>query len=162
MRIKPISKIIAFAVVTFLAASATPSFAKVIHRHPVAPKVHEDVTFVPLTSIHVLGNRPAPFALDAKAAFMIDADTGAVLYAYNEHDKMQPASLAKIMTFYISLDALKAGKISPSTDVTISDNHAVYGGGVENAANAQLTMTGCTISGNSATVQGGGLNNSSG
>ena len=34
---------------------------------------------------------------------------------------MQPASLAKIMTFYLSLDALKAGKISPSTDVTISE-----------------------------------------
>src|SRR5258708_30732662 len=53
---------------------------------------------------------------------MIDADTGAVLYAYNEHVKMQPASLAKIMTFYLSLDALKAGKIAPSTDVTISEN----------------------------------------
>jgi len=44
-----------------------------------------------------------------------------VLYAYNEHDKMQPASLAKIMTFYLSLDALKAGKIAPGTDVTISE-----------------------------------------
>ncbi len=53
---------------------------------------------------------------------MIDADTGAVLYAYNEHEKMQPASLAKIMTFYLTLDALKAGKISPSTDITISEN----------------------------------------
>ncbi len=122
VRIKPISKIIAFAVITILAASSTSSFAKVIHRHPVAPKVHEDVTAVPLSSIHVLGDRPAPFALDAKAAFMIDADTGTVLYAYNEHNKMQPASLAKIMTFYLALDALKAGKITPSTDVTISEN----------------------------------------
>src|ERR1700722_2591241 len=149
VRKKSISTSIAFAVIAFLAASATPSFAKVIHRHPVAPKVHEDVTFVPLTSIHVLGNRPAPFALDAKAAFMIDADTGAVLYAYNEHDKMQPASLAKIMTFYISLDALKAGKISPSTDVTISENawrlsmndtvsRIVYGHGGQDRQNQRL------------------------
>ncbi len=122
MRIKPISKIIALAVIAILAATSTPSLAKVIHRHPVAPTVHEDVTAVPLTSIHVLGDRPAPFALDARAAYMIDADTGAVLYAYNEHDKMQPASLAKIMTFYLSLDAMKAGKITPSTDVTISEN----------------------------------------
>jgi serine-type D-Ala-D-Ala carboxypeptidase (penicillin-binding protein 5/6) len=122
VRIKPISKIITLAVIAFLAASSTSSFAKVIHRHPVAPKVHEDVTAVPLSSIHVLGDRPAPFALDAKAAFMIDADTGTVLYAYNEHDKMQPASLAKIMTFYLALDALKAGRITPSTDVTISEN----------------------------------------
>ena len=120
VRNKPISKIIGFAAISILAA--TPSFARVIHRHPVAAQPHEDVAIVPLTSIHVLGDRPAPFALDAKAAIMIDADTGAVLYAYNEHEKMQPASLAKIMTFYLSLDALKAGKISPTTDVTISEN----------------------------------------
>ncbi len=121
VRKKSKSKIIAFATIAMLAASFTPSFAKVIHRHPVAPKAHEDAPAVPLTSIHVLGNRPAPFALDAKAAMMIDADTGAVLYAYNEHEKMQPASLAKIMTFYLALDALKAGKITPTTDVTISE-----------------------------------------
>jgi len=122
VRKKPISKIIALAVVAILAASSTPSFAIVIHRHPVAPKSHEEAPAVPLSSIHVLGDRPAPFALDARAAMMIDADTGAVLYAYNEHEKMQPASLAKIMTFYLALDALKAGKLSPSTDVTISEN----------------------------------------
>jgi serine-type D-Ala-D-Ala carboxypeptidase (penicillin-binding protein 5/6) len=120
VRNKPISKIVGFAAIAILAA--TPSFARVIHRHPVAAQPHEDVAIVPLTSIHVLGDRPAPFALDARAAFMIDADTGAVLYAYNEHEKMQPASLAKIMTFYLTLDALKAGKISPTTDVTISEN----------------------------------------
>ena len=121
VRIKPISNIIALAAISILAAGSTPSFAVVIHRHPVAPKAHEEAPAVPLSSIHVLGDRPAPFALDARAAMMIDADTGAVLYAYNEHDKMQPASLAKIMTFYLSLDALKAGKIAPSTDVTISE-----------------------------------------
>jgi len=120
VRNKPISKITAFAAIAILAA--TPCFARVIHRHPVAAQPHADVAIVPLSSIHVLGDRPAPFALDAKAAMMIDADTGAVLYAYNEHEKMQPASLAKIMTFYLTLDALKAGKISPTTDITISEN----------------------------------------
>src|SRR6202790_4515881 len=100
-RKKSISTNIAFAVIDFLAASSTPAFAKVIHRHPVAPKAHEDAPAIPLTSIHVLGDRPAPFALDAKAAFMIGADTGAVLYAYNEHEKMHPATLAKIMTFHL-------------------------------------------------------------
>jgi serine-type D-Ala-D-Ala carboxypeptidase (penicillin-binding protein 5/6) len=121
VRKKSISKIIFFAAIAILAA--TPSFARVIHRHPVATKLApEEAPGVPLSAIHVLGDRPAPFALDAKAAYIIDADTGAVLYAYNEHEKMQPASLAKIMTFYISLDALKAGKIAPTTDVTISEN----------------------------------------
>jgi D-alanyl-D-alanine carboxypeptidase (penicillin-binding protein 5/6) len=74
-----------------------------------------------LSKIHVYGDRPAPFALDARAAMMIDANTGAVLYAYNEHEKMQPASLAKIMTFYLTLDALNLHKIAPTTDVVISE-----------------------------------------
>jgi D-alanyl-D-alanine carboxypeptidase (penicillin-binding protein 5/6) len=93
----------------------------VIHRHPTASKALPEAPAVPLTSIHVLGDRPAPFALDAKAAMMIDADTGTVLYSYNEHQKMQPASLAKIMTFYLSLDAMKNGKLAPATEVTISE-----------------------------------------
>jgi len=58
---------------------------------------------VDLSQIHVLGDRPAPFALDAHAAILIDARSNAVLYAYNEHQRMQPASLAKMMTFYLSL-----------------------------------------------------------
>lgn len=76
---------------------------------------------VPLAQIHVLGDRPAPFALEAKAAYLIDADTGAVLYAFAEHEKMQPASLAKIMTFYLALDALKAGRISLDTKLPVSE-----------------------------------------
>jgi serine-type D-Ala-D-Ala carboxypeptidase (penicillin-binding protein 5/6) len=120
VRYKSIFKSLAFATIAILAAGATPSFAVVFHRHPVEHHVVEEPT-VPLSSIHVLGDRPAPFALDARAAIMIDADTGAVLYAYNEHQKMQPASLAKIMTFYLSLDALKTDRITPTTDITISE-----------------------------------------
>lgn len=76
---------------------------------------------VPLDKIHVLGDRPAPFGLDAKAAMMIDARSGATLYAYNEHDKIQPASLAKLMTFYLVLKALHQGRITPATMVTVSE-----------------------------------------
>jgi D-alanyl-D-alanine carboxypeptidase (penicillin-binding protein 5/6) len=116
-----ISKIIAFASIAIAAAISSPCYARVIHRHPTAKAELPEAPEVPLTSIHVLGDRPAPFALDARAAMMIDADTGEVLYAYNEHEKMQPASLAKIMTFYLTLDAMKNGKLAPATDVTISE-----------------------------------------
>jgi D-alanyl-D-alanine carboxypeptidase (penicillin-binding protein 5/6) len=122
VRKKSKSKIIAFVLIAIVVASTAPAFARVVHRHPVAKAAAQEAPAVPLSEIHVLGNRPAPFALDAKAAMMIDADTGAALYAYNEHEKMQPASLAKIMTFYLTLDALKAGKIAPTTEVTISEN----------------------------------------
>jgi serine-type D-Ala-D-Ala carboxypeptidase (penicillin-binding protein 5/6) len=76
---------------------------------------------VPLSEIHVFGDRPAPFALEAKAAMLIDAHSGTALYAYNEHEKMQPASLAKMMTFYLTLQALAQKRISLDTPVTISE-----------------------------------------
>ena len=52
---------------------------------------------------------------------LVDGKTGTVLYSFNEHRKVQPASLAKIMTFYITLDALSAGKLSLDTPVTVSE-----------------------------------------
>ena len=43
------------------------------------------------------------------------------LYAFNEHEKMQPASLAKMMTFYLTLEALHQKRIALDTQVTISE-----------------------------------------
>ncbi len=76
---------------------------------------------MPLEQIHVLGDLPAPFGLNAKAAIMIDAGSGATLYAFNEHEKIQPASLAKLMTFYLVLKALHQGRLTPDTMVTVSE-----------------------------------------
>jgi len=106
--------IAAVAVVLMLTAPAVG-----VARHyakPLAPPPAE-----PLDAIHVLGSGPAPFAMDARAAMLTEFHSGEVLYAYNEHVRMQPASLAKIMTFYITLEALRNGKLTPDTGVTISE-----------------------------------------
>jgi len=79
------------------------------------------VPAVPLDQIHVLGNRPAPFALDAHAAVLISARSGELLYAYNEHERMQPASLAKMMTFYLTLEGLRDKRLTLDTQVPISE-----------------------------------------
>jgi D-alanyl-D-alanine carboxypeptidase (penicillin-binding protein 5/6) len=92
----------------------TPTPSKRHGKHPAAPSI-------PLNQIHVFGDRPAPFALNAHSAFLIDAQSGEVLYAYNEHDKMQPASLAKMMTFYLTLEALKQKRIALDTQIPISE-----------------------------------------
>jgi len=104
-------------VAAMLALDAAPAAAARRARHGEAA----EASAVPLDRIHVLGDRPAPFGLNAKAAMMIDARSGATLYAYNEHDKIQPASLAKLMTFYLVLKALHQGRITPDTMVTVSE-----------------------------------------
>ena len=76
---------------------------------------------VPLDQIKVYGNRPAPFALDARAAELVAMHSGVVLYAYNEHVKMQPASLAKMMTFYLTLEALRQKRITLDTQMPVSE-----------------------------------------
>ncbi len=82
---------------------------------------HAPPPSIPLNQIHVFGDRPAPFPLDAHAAMLIDAQSGDELYAYNEHQRMQPASLAKMMTFYLTLEALKQKRIALDTPIPISE-----------------------------------------
>jgi serine-type D-Ala-D-Ala carboxypeptidase (penicillin-binding protein 5/6) len=111
-------RIILTAVLAIAAAFAVSPAHAARHRTAHAENAPPSI---PLTDIRVFGNRPAPFALDARAAMLIDAKTGDQLYAYREHEKIQPASLAKIMTFYLVLDAMKNGKVNDDTKVTISE-----------------------------------------
>ena len=119
-------KSIVIVLSVFLLSSAgisglTARAASRLHpRHRAAAAADENPG-IPLNQIHVLGDRPAPFALEAKAAMLMAAHSGTVLYAYNEHQKMQPASLAKIMTFYLTLKALRDGRLKVNTPVTISE-----------------------------------------
>lgn len=61
----------------------------------------------------------APFA-----AMVMDARTGEVLYAKNAETRLHPASLTKMMTLYITFDAIERGEISLDTMVTVSANAA--------------------------------------
>src|SRR5271166_22952 len=54
-----------------------------------------EVKPVALNQIHTFEDKPAPFALLAREEFLVDAKTGTVLYSFNEHERLQPASLAK-------------------------------------------------------------------
>jgi D-alanyl-D-alanine carboxypeptidase (penicillin-binding protein 5/6) len=75
----------------------------------------------PLNQIHVFDNLPAPFAVEGSSADLVALHSGTVLYAFNEHVKTQPASLAKMMTFYLALEALKQGRITLDTMMPVSD-----------------------------------------
>lgn len=66
--------------------------------------------------------------IDAKAAVLMDAASGEVLFAQNPHEKLPPASVTKVMTMLLVLENCRQGKISLKDTVTISQRAASMGG----------------------------------
>jgi D-alanyl-D-alanine carboxypeptidase (penicillin-binding protein 5/6) len=66
--------------------------------------------------------------LELKAAILIDADSGEVLYEKNADEPLPPASMAKMMTEYLVLENLASGKIKLDDNVTTSKYAASVGG----------------------------------
>lgn len=64
----------------------------------------------------------------AKAAVLMDASTGQVLYSFNENEKLYPASVTKIMPLLLFMEALDSGKIALTDTVTASPTAASKGG----------------------------------
>lgn len=66
-------------------------------------------------------SQTAPFIAKAQQAYMIDAETGTVLLSQNENQSFPPASLAKLMTVEVVLDALSKGQVTPETSYPVSE-----------------------------------------
>ena len=66
--------------------------------------------------------------IKVKAAVLIDSATGKVIYAQNADKKLPPASVTKVMTMLLAMEAVDGGKITLEDEVTISDNAASMGG----------------------------------
>lgn len=66
--------------------------------------------------------------INAKAAVLIDGSSGKVLFAQNEKKHLPPASVTKVMTLLLVLEAYDAGKIALEDEVVISENAASMGG----------------------------------
>jgi len=58
----------------------------------------------------------------AEALLVIEADSGRVLYAQNAGQPWYPASVTKLMTAYVALRAVKDGRLSLDTPLTVSPN----------------------------------------
>ena len=71
---------------------------------------------------------PAEPSINAKSWILVDASTGTVILENNADLRLPPASLAKMMTTYITSNEIKAGRMKPEDLVTISDNAWRKGG----------------------------------
>lgn len=61
------------------------------------------------------------FETKAKTAYMIEAETGTVLFAKDENEPFPPASLAKLMTMEVVFDAVRAGKLRLADEFPVSE-----------------------------------------
>lgn len=78
-------------------------------------------TLALLTAAHAAAPTPPPPDLDAGAYILVDHQSGDVIAQKNADQRMEPASLTKLMTAYIVFAALKDGRLKPDDPVTISD-----------------------------------------
>lgn len=82
-----------------------------------------------------IGNDSAPttstdygFSVDAKGAILMEATTGTVLYEQNASAAYPPASVTKIMTLLLVMEAVDSGKIALTDRVPVSEYAASMGG----------------------------------
>ena len=66
--------------------------------------------------------------IPGKSALLMDIATGTVLYEQNSHEKLAPASVTKVMTMLLIMEAIDSGKISWNDTVTASETAAAKGG----------------------------------
>lgn len=73
-------------------------------------------------SLSASAQTPPVLSLAANAWLLLDHNTGQVLTAHNPDERIEPASLTKLMTAYVTFAALKAGTISLEQEVPVSEN----------------------------------------
>lgn len=66
--------------------------------------------------------------VEAKASVLMEKETGTLLCASHAHDKLEPASVTKVMTMLLVMEALDDGRLSPEEPVTVSAHAASMGG----------------------------------
>ncbi|NTU25241.1 D-alanyl-D-alanine carboxypeptidase [Bacillus tequilensis] len=86
------------------------------------------LTFAPSAFAKQDGKRTSELAHEAKSAVLIERDTGKVLYNKNSNERLAPASMTKIMTMLLIMEALDEGKIKMSDKVRTSEHAASMGG----------------------------------
>ena len=69
-----------------------------------------------------------PLSLESGSAILIEQSTGQILYAHNIHEQLRPASVTKVMSILLIMEAVDSGKISLTDTVPCSENAASMGG----------------------------------
>ena len=66
--------------------------------------------------------------LEAGSAILIEQNSGKILYEHNSHEQLRPASVTKVMSILLIMEALDSGKITLTDQVPCSENASNMGG----------------------------------
>ena len=89
------------------------------------------IIFLVVCTVVLCASIPASAAelnVPAKSALLMDIATGTVIYEQNAHEKLAPASVTKVMTMLLIMEAIDSGKIGWNDTVTVSESAAAKGG----------------------------------
>lgn len=73
------------------------------------------------TVVIELPELPAPPTLAVKSAYLVDFASGEVLLESNAHERLEPASVTKLMTAYVVFQALADGRLADDDEVLVSE-----------------------------------------
>ena len=96
--------------------------------------------------------------LESGAAILIEQSSGEVLYSHNVHEKLRPASVTKVMSLLLIMEALDNGQISLDDQVPCSENAHSMGGSqiwldtTETLSVNDMIKSMCVVSANDCTV----------
>lgn len=96
--------------------------------------------------------------ITSKAAVLMEKTTGEILFAKNEHEAMPPASVTKVMTLLLTMEAIDSGAIHYDDMVQVSAYASSMGGSQvflsegEQISVEELIKSVCVSSGNDAAV----------
>ena len=111
-----------------------------------------------LAAVLVLSTNARAVEVAAPAALLMEKETGAVLFAKNEHDQLEPASVTKVMTLLLTMEAIDSGLLAYDTVITASAHACSMGGSqIWLKENEQMTVDDmlkavCVVSANDCAV----------
>lgn len=87
--------------------------------------LNKDITPTSATPISLEEN---PLSLTCGSAILMEQNSGEILYQHNIHEQLRPASVTKVMTILLIMEAVDSGKISLTDKVPCSENASSMGG----------------------------------
>ena len=127
---KMVSILLAVALTISMAAtvSASGQEGEQPNTQVVQTSAQQEINSEQNTTISVANITMPELIVGCKTALLISSDTGEVLYDKNADQPAQIASITKVMTLILAMEALDAGKISMTDTVPVSDHAYSMGG----------------------------------